>query len=64
MRVYGETDFENDFNEYSAMIFTDPKKFKNIMTRYPRVRGKFMVWLQYYKKIDPIFTERYLLGGR
>ncbi len=64
MRVYGETDFENDFNEYSAMIFTDPKKFKNIMNRYPRVRGKFMVWLQYYKKIDPIFTERYLLGER
>lgn len=63
MRVYGETDFENDFNEYSAMIFTDPKKFKNIMNRYPRVRGKFLVWLQYYKKIDPIFTEEYLLGG-
>jgi hypothetical protein len=64
MNSYGQTCFGNDFNEYSAMIFTYPKKFKKIMTQYPRVRGKFMVWLQYYKKIDPIFTERYLLGGR
>jgi len=64
MRVYGQTSFENDFNEYSAMIFTYPRKFKKIMNRYPRVRGKFMVWLQYYKKIDPIFTEEYLLGDK
>jgi hypothetical protein len=64
MRVYGETDFENDFNEYSAMIFTYPKKFKKIMNRYPRVRGKFLVWLKFYQRIDPIFTEKYLLGGR
>jgi hypothetical protein len=64
MNTYGQTDFGNDFSEYSAMIFTDPRKFKKIMNRYPRVRGKFMVWLQYYKKIDPIFTEEYLLGDK
>jgi hypothetical protein len=29
---------------------------------YPRVRGKFKVWLEFYQKIDPIFTEEYLLG--
>jgi hypothetical protein len=59
---YGRTDFENDFNEYSAMIFTYPEKFKKIMNQYPRVRGKFLVWLDFYHKIDPIFTEAYLLG--
>ncbi len=59
---YGQTDFENDFNEYSAMIFTYPEKFKKIMTQYPRVRGKFLVWLEFYHNIDPIFTEGYLLG--
>jgi hypothetical protein len=59
---YGRTDFENDFNEYSAMIFTYPEKFKKIMNQYPRVRGKFKVWLEFYQKIDPIFTEEYLLG--
>jgi hypothetical protein len=59
---YGLTNFENDFNEYSAMIFTYPQKFKKIMNQYPRVRGKFLVWLEYYQKIDPIFTEAYLLG--
>jgi hypothetical protein len=60
---YGLTDFENDFNEYSAMILTYPHKFKKIMDQYPRVRGKFLVWLDFYQKIDPIFTEEYLFGN-
>jgi len=62
MNTYGQTDFGNDFSEYSAMIFTYPQKFKKIMNKYPRVRGKFKVWLAFYQKIDPIFTEEYLLG--
>jgi len=64
MNTYGQTDFENDFNEYSAMIFTYPDKFKKIMNQYPRVRAKFLVWLDFYHNIDPIFTEEYLLGNR
>lgn len=63
IRAYGQTDLENDFNEYSAMIFTYPQKFKKIMNKYSRVRGKFKVWLEFYQKIDPIFTEEYLLGN-
>jgi Putative zinc-binding metallo-peptidase len=63
MDSYGQTNFENDFNEYSAMIFTYPEKFSKIMHQYPRVRGKFLVWLDFYHMIDPTFTEDYLLGG-
>jgi len=63
MNTYGQTDFENDFNEYSAMIFTYPERFRQIMARHPRVRGKFLVWLKFYQEIDPIFTEEYLLGA-
>jgi hypothetical protein len=64
MNTYGQTSFENDFNEYSAMIFTYPEKFKKIMANHPRVRGKFLVWLKFYQEIDPIFTEEYLFGPR
>jgi hypothetical protein len=60
--VYGQTNYENDFNEYSEMIFTRPQKFRKIMQQYPRVREKFLVWLDFYKSIDPIFTEEYLFG--
>lgn len=63
LSIYGQTNFENDFNEYSAMIFTCPRKFRKIMDQYPRVRGKFEVWLKFYQEIDPIFTESYLFGG-
>jgi hypothetical protein len=59
---YGLTNFSNDFSEYSKMIFTYPEKFKEIMHQYPRVRGKFMVWLEFHQNIDPIFTEEYLFG--
>jgi hypothetical protein len=60
---YGLTNFSNDFSEYSEMIFTYPERFKKIMDQYPRVRGKFLVWLDFYQKIDPVFTEEYLLGN-
>ena len=63
INTYGKTNFENDFNEYSAMIFTYPQKFKEIMNQYPRVKKKFLVWLEFYQRIDPIFTEAYLFGN-
>jgi hypothetical protein len=62
MNPYGQTNFENDFNEYAAMVFTYPEKFKQIMDQYPRVRCKFLVFLDFYQKIDPIFTEEYFFG--
>jgi hypothetical protein len=64
MDTYGQTSVENDVNEYAAMIFTYPQKFKKIMNQYPRVRGKFLVLLEFYHNIDPIFTEEYLLGSK
>lgn len=42
MNTYGQIVFENDFNEYSAMIFTYQQKFKKIMNQYLRLRGKFL----------------------
>ena len=62
MSTYAQTNFENDFNEYARLVFNHPRKFKKIMNQYPRVRGKFLVFLEFYHKIDPIFTEEYLLG--
>ncbi len=64
MDTYAQTSVENDINEYAAMIFTYPQKFKKIMNKYPRVRGKFLVLLESYHNIDPTFTEVYLLGSK
>jgi hypothetical protein len=64
MNTYSHTTFENDFNEYARMIFTHPEEFKQIMDKHPRVRGKFLVFLDFYEMIDPIFTEEYLLGTK
>jgi hypothetical protein len=63
LNTYGQTSFENDFNEYSGYIFARPDDFKQIMDRYPRVRAKFLAWLDFYHEIDPIFTEDYFFNG-
>jgi hypothetical protein len=63
LNTYGQTYFENDFSEYSGYIFARPEEFKKIMDRYPRVRAKFLVWLDFYHEIDPIFTEDYFFNG-
>lgn len=63
LNSYSLTWFENDFNEFSSMIFTYPKKFKQIMEKYPRIRGKFLVWLKLYQEVDPCFTEEYFFGS-
>jgi hypothetical protein len=39
---------------------TFPKE--EIDARFEPLTGKFMVWLEFHQKIDPIFTEEYLLG--
>lgn len=62
LNAYSQASFEEDFNEYATMILTYPIKFKKIMNQYPRVRDKFLIWLDFYHKIDPIFTEEYLLS--
>ena len=62
LNAYSQASFEEDFNEYATMIFTYPSKFQKIMNQYPRVRKKFLIWLDFYHKIDPIFSEQYLLG--
>lgn len=62
LNAYSQISYENDFNEYARIILTQPQKFKTIMNQYPRIRGKFLLWLEFYHKIDPIFTKEYLLG--
>jgi hypothetical protein len=62
LNAYSQISFEDDFNEFSRIIFTQPEKFKKIMNQYPQIRSKFMIWLEFYHKIDPIFTEEYLLN--
>ena len=62
LNAYSQASFEEDFNEYATMILTYPLKFQKIMDQYPKVRGKFKIWLEFYHKVDPIFTEEYLLG--
>ncbi len=64
LNKYAFTCFENDFNEFSGMIFTRPEKFRQIMDKYPRIRGKFLVWLKFYQDIDTRFTEEYFFGQK
>lgn len=63
LNEYSRSDFENDFNEFSRMIFSHPKEFEQIMNQYPRIYKKFRLWLSFYQEIDPVFTMAYLFGS-
>ena len=56
---YSRTDMEEDFCEFSALVF-EPRKAKLLFKHYPALDKKFGVWLKVYQKIDKNFTEERL----
>ncbi len=62
LNQYSTAGFEEDLNEYSGRILTDPAGFKKLMKTYPRIEKKFRVWLSYYRSVDRVFTEDYIFN--
>jgi hypothetical protein len=52
---YGQTNAENDINSYVELIFTQPKKMKAYMEKYPRMGPKYKMIKDFYLTISPEF---------
>jgi hypothetical protein len=50
---YSKSSLENDFNLYAAMVFTDNKQFKELLSKYPAIKLKYELLLEFYRSIDP-----------
>ena len=58
---YSVSALEEDYNVYSGIAFSQPERLRQLIREYPRVREKFFVWLEFYRSIDPYFTQARVL---
>lgn len=57
---YSLASFEEDYNVYSGMIFSEPQAFYELKNKYPIINEKFKIWLNFYNSIDKKITEENL----
>jgi hypothetical protein len=56
---YSLSGLENDLNTFAQNIFSPSDGFWEIVDTYPRINKKTKLLIDFYHKIDPIFTEEY-----
>jgi hypothetical protein len=62
LNSYSTASFEEDFNEICSNVFASAKRFWNLTADYPRIGKKVKMAIDFYSKIDPVFTEEYFKG--
>jgi hypothetical protein len=59
---YASSHMEEDFSEFSACVLTYPLMMRELIRKYPAIKSKFVVWLEFYESLDDVFRkERALL---
>jgi len=56
---YSLSGMENDINTFAQNMFYPTSRFWEIVDQYPRVNEKMKLFVAFYNKIDPLFTEEY-----
>lgn len=56
---YSLSGMENDINTFAQNIFSPSLGFWEIADRYPRINKKMKLFVAFYNKINPLFTEDY-----
>ena len=55
VRGYSRASLDNDFENFSAIIFSEPRKAKLLTDHFPKLKDKYLVWLKVHQKIDEEF---------
>lgn len=56
---YSLSGLENDINTFAQNIFSPSPGFWQIVDHYPRIKKKVKLLIEFYNKIDSLFTEEY-----
>jgi hypothetical protein len=56
---YSLSGIENDINTFAQNIFCPSEGFWEIVERYPIIKNKVVLLIDFYNKIDPLFTFGY-----
>ena len=61
---YSMSSLENDVNGYAAALFANDRNFWANVEKYPAVRKKADLAIEFYHRIDPVFTREYFRALR
>ena len=50
---YATSTLENDFNTIASQLFLGDEQFWDVVRKYPRVRAKVVLAIDFYRRIDP-----------
>jgi len=64
LHEYALSSLENDFNSFAESIFVGDTRFWDIVDKYPKIEMKLNILIDFYSKLDPIFTKEYFLSFR
>lgn len=56
---YAQSDLEDDFGSFAENIFVNDPLFWKAIDKYPKLKEKFNLVVDFYHSINPIFTEDY-----
>ena len=56
---YSLSGLENDINTFAQNLFSPSEGFWELADRYPRIKRKMKLLVDFYHRIDPLFTEEY-----
>jgi len=56
---YALSAMENDLNTLAQNLFCPDKNFWKTVDKYPRVKAKVVLLINFYNKFSPAYTERY-----
>ena len=59
---YSLSDIENDINTIAQNLFCPHPNFWGFVKYYPRVKQKVSLLINFYHKLDPVFTEPFFRG--
>ncbi len=56
---YAMSSLENDVNTLAQNLFCPDRGFWKIVDNYPRIHAKVKMLIDFYSKINPVFTEQF-----
>lgn len=56
---YSLSGLENDINTFAQNLFSPSPGFWQLVDQYPRINKKLKLLVEFYNRIDPVFTEDY-----
>jgi hypothetical protein len=59
LNKYSQSSLEEDMNVIAQSLFCGGDNFREIMAKNEKIKAKVLLIIDFYQKLDPVFTEEY-----